>query len=196
MSVYYFNGAQILAPFTITSNEPIYDVDTVSLSKQRASQGAQRWEISFNTVTTSETEADMLVGMATGIATAKTMIMPQLPSVDLVNTATNDLGVFAQSTVGDTIVSVTNDGFISKGTFVKFSNHAKIYMTVVDQTVGSGNFSVYPSLRTGVPSGTRLYTGPSAIFNYYRDIDNSRGISFNDGVLSSTGIVSLVEALI
>ena len=41
---YYYKGAKILAPLTIKSNEPIYDTDTISLAKQRASQGAQRWE--------------------------------------------------------------------------------------------------------------------------------------------------------
>ena len=193
---YYFKGSKILAPLSITSNEPMYDVDTVSLSKQRASQGAQRWEVAFNTVTSGETEADLLVGIITGLATADTMIMPQLPSVDRVNTASISLGVFAQSTVGDTTVDVVNDGFISKGTFIKFSNHAKVYMTIVDQTAGSGPISFYPPLRAGVPSGQTMKTGSSVTFNYYRDVNNLRGLTFTDGLISSAGTINLVEALV
>jgi hypothetical protein len=196
MSVYYFNGAQILAPLSIISNEPIYDVDTVSLSKQRAYQGAQRWEISFNTVTTSETEADMLVGMITGITTAQNMIMPQLPSVDLANTATSTLAINANQAAGQSSVTIVSDGIISKGSFIKFSNHAKIYMVTADVVAGTAPVSIYPSLRSAVTTAHTFQTGGSATFNYYRDIDNSRGITFDDGILSTTGIVRLVEALI
>jgi hypothetical protein len=196
MSVYYFNGAQILAPLSIISNEPVYDVDTVSLSKQRASQGAQRWEISFNTVTTSETEADMLVGMITGIATAQTMIMPQLPSVDSANTIGSNRNITANAVVGVSSVTVDKNGVLSKGTFIKFSNHGKIYMVTATVGAGIGPVSIYPTLKTNVTTAHDMLTGAGALLGYYRDIDNSRGISFNDGVLSSTGIVSLVEALI
>ena len=49
---YYYEGYEILAPLTIASNEPMFDSDTVSLRKQRASQSAQRWELSFGILTT------------------------------------------------------------------------------------------------------------------------------------------------
>ena len=57
MSVYYYNGAQILAPFTITSNEPMFDMTTISLKTQRASQGAQRWELSFDIIAENSNQA-------------------------------------------------------------------------------------------------------------------------------------------
>jgi hypothetical protein len=196
MSVYYFNGAQILAPLSIISNEPVYDVDTVSLSKQRASQGAQRWEISFNTVTTSETEADMLIGMITGIATAQTMIMPQLPSVDVANTVGSGRAITTNISAGGSSVTVNLNGVLSKGSFIKFSNHSKIYMVTATVNSGITPVLIYPSLRSSVTTSHTMLTGTGVLLNYYRDIDNSRGISFDDGILSSTGIVSLVEALI
>jgi hypothetical protein len=196
MSVYYFNGAQILAPLSIISNEPVYDVDTVSLSKQRASQGAQRWEISFNTVTTPETEADMLIGMITGIATAQTMIMPQLPSVDVANTVGSGRAITTNISAGGSSVTVNLNGVLSKGSFIKFSNHSKIYMVTANVNSGINPVLIYPSLRSSVTTAHTVLTGTGVLLNYYRDIDSSRGITFNDGVLSSTGIVSLVEALI
>jgi hypothetical protein len=129
---YYFKGAQILAPFTILSNEPVFEVDTVSLSIQRASQGAQRWEISFTTVTTEETQADMLVGTVTNLTTADTMVMPQLPSVVKNNTATANLAISVAQIAGTSSVTVVSDGVIQKGSFIKFSNHDKLYMVTAD----------------------------------------------------------------
>jgi len=141
--MYYFKGAKILAPLSITSNEPVFDVDTISLSKQRASQGAQRWELSFKTVSSGATEADIFVGMVTGISSAETMIMPQLPSVVAV--------------------------------------------------------PIYPQLRTAVTTShtflTSNSTSSAVTLSYYRDVSNLRGLTFTDGILSSTGSINLVEAV-
>ena len=130
---YYYNGAKILAPLSIASNEPVFDVDTVSLSKQRASQGAQRWEVAFNTVTSGETEADLLVGIITNLAVADTMIMPQLPSVDRTNTIGASRPI-STTAAGSSTVFMNNNGLLSKGSFIKFSNHSKVYMVTADHT--------------------------------------------------------------
>lgn len=196
---YYFKGAKILAPLSITSNEPVFDVDTVSLSKQRASQGAQRWELTFTTVISGATEADMLVGMITGIATYDTMVMPQLPSVVSANTSSVVLAIDAGASAGVSSVTVVSDGVISKGSFVKFSNHDKIYMVTDDVAAGTVAVPIYPKLRTAVTtSHTFLTSNPTAssvTLSYYRDVSNLRGLTFTDGVLSSTGAINLVEAI-
>ena len=193
---YYYNGAKILAPLSIASNEPVFDVDTVSLSKQRASQGAQRWELAFNTATTGSTEADMLVGVVTGITAAGTMPMPQMPSVDAANTASVSLAINANVAAGQSSVTVVSDGVISKGSFIKFSNHAKIYMVTAGVAAGTVSVSIYPSLRSAVTTAHTFKTGASATFTYYRDVSNLRGLKFTDGILSSTGVVNLVEGLV
>lgn len=193
---YYFNGAKILVPLSIVSNEPTYDVDTVSLSKQRASQGSQRWELAFNTATSGATEADMLVGMITGISTAATMPMPQMPSVDAANTAGVSLAISANVAAGQSAVTIVSDGVISKGSFIKFSNHAKIYMVTADVAAGTASVSIYPSLRSSVTTAHKFKTGASATLTYYRDVSNLRGLKFTDGLLSSTGVVNLVEGLV
>ena len=76
---YYYEGYEILAPLTIASNEPMFDADTVSLRKQRASQNAQRWELSFGILTADP--ADALLSIV-GFDIAKTMTMPQLNDVN------------------------------------------------------------------------------------------------------------------
>ena len=194
---YYFKGSKILAPLSITSNEPIYDVDTISLSKQRASQGAQRWEVAFNTVTSGDTEADLLVGIITNLAVADTMIMPQLPSADRTNTAGVSLAISVAAAAGTSSVTIVNDGVISKGSFIKFSNHAKIYMVTADipSAITSVSVPIYPSLRSAVTTAHTFKTGASATFTYYRDVSNLRGLTFTDGLLSSAGTINLVEAI-
>jgi len=197
--IYYFKGAQILAPLSITSNEPVYDVDTVNLSKQRATQGAQRWELSFNTLTTKDTEVDMLVGMVTGITTADTIVMPQLPSVSKANTSSTSLPISAGAAGGVSSVNITSDGVISKGSFIKFSNHDKIYMVTDGVAAGTVAVPIYPKLRTAVTTSDTFLTSnsiaSSVTLKYYRDISNLRGLTFTDGILSSSGTVELVEAI-
>ena len=193
---YYFKGAKVLAPFSITSNDPVFDVDTVSLSKQRVSQGAQRWELSFSTVTSGTTEADMLVGVIDGITSAETMVMPQLPSVARLNTASASLVISAGAAAGASAVTVVSDGIISKGSFIKFSNHTKIYMVTADVAAGTVPVSIYPSLRSAVTVSDVVNTGASVSLSFYRDVSNLRGLTFTDGILSSTGTVNLVEALV
>jgi hypothetical protein len=208
---YYFKGAQILAPYTIVSNQPIYETESVSLAKQRASQGVQRWEISFDTLATADNEADLLLGVIENLATADTMVMPQLPSVEKGTDASTNLTLTLGAAVGDTSARVNSDGFVKKGAFFKFSNHTKLYMLtseievtenvdpltgVITRTDLEQSFTFYPPLKTTVTTAHTMDTGADAQLSYYRDIDNQAGITFQDGILSSTGAVSLIEAIV
>jgi hypothetical protein len=201
MSVYYFNGAQILAPLTITSNEPLYEVDTVSLRKQRASQGVQRWELAFNTVGTAETQVDIFLGAVVDNQEVQSMVMPQLPQVDAKTTLSQPtLNMFGTTVAGATttlLVGTSAYGFIPKGTFFKFSNHDKIYVTTNDVQMGSTNkfMNFYPALRVQNTNSNTVRFGSGAILTYYRDINNQTGITFSDGVLSNAGTISVIEAL-
>jgi hypothetical protein len=124
---YYYEGYEILAPLTIASNEPMFDADTVSLRKQRASQSAQRWELSFSILTT--TPADALLSIV-DFDIAKTMTMPQLNDI-------NDR------------LSVVN---YPKGAFVTGSNN-KIYMVKSDaSSVVASN--LYPTPPSGLTYST------------------------------------------
>ena len=192
---YYYKGAKILAPLTIRSNEPIYEVDTVSLSKQRASQGAQRWEVSFKTVTSADTEADMLVGTITNLTASTTITMPQIPSVVAGNTAGISLVISSVASAGASTVTIVNDGIIKKGSFIKFSNHDKIYMVTEDVSSGTVNVPIYPSLRSAVAITDTFQTGSYAVLSYYRNIDNLTGLTFSDGLISNAGSISLTEAI-
>jgi hypothetical protein len=200
MTVYYFEGSPIVAPLTIESNEPIFSADTVSLTQQRASQGAQRWELSFQ-IQTKDIEEDYFVSMVTGIASAKTMTMPQLLSVDKKVTATNP-GVPSTAASGSNSVLIDFDQaekLIPKGSFIKFSNHSKIYMiteNIITQTTPVV-VPIYPNLKVGVTASQLVYHPGSAVkptLQYYRDLETLQGIIYEDGVLVNPGTIKLLEA--
>jgi len=198
---YYFEGAEILAPLSIISNEPIYEVDTVSLSKQRASQDVQRWEMSFNTVGTPETQQQMMISAITGMSSTDTMVMPQLPEVDRLFTVTaTTTPVMAATAVGVTQVVVSGvgkTGLLPKGSFISFSNSDKVYMTITDTNFSSGNptMSFFPKLQMALTTSHSLEMSSSVQLVYYRDISNLSGITFSDGVLSNAGTITVIEAL-
>jgi len=202
MSVYYYNGAKILAPFTVISNEPMYDADSVSLRKQRASQDVQRWEIEFKTILETDDQATALVNSVVDRDTSTTMVMPQLPGPDSTfNVNVETVSINSTGNVGDSTVELNETGIsgtLPKGYFVKFSNHDKLYLVTADfafSGAGTGNLSIYPSLRSEVTNLDSVKLGSLAVFSYYRDISNLNGITFTDGVLSEQGSVRLVEAL-
>jgi hypothetical protein len=156
---YYFEGYEIVAPLSIASNEPMFDADTISLKKQRSSQGAQRWELSFNIVTT--TPADALLSIV-DFDTVQTMTMPQL----------ND--------VNDRLSTVN----YPKGAFVTGSNN-KVYMIKSDaSSVVDSN--LYPTPPSGLTYSTvanatiRYYRDVSDL----RGITFSDGILADPGAIN------------
>lgn len=202
MTVYYFEGSPIVAPLTIESNEPVFAVDSINLKQQRASQGAQRWELSFQ-IQTKEIEDDYFIAMVTSASTAKTMVMPQLLSTDKkVNLSTSNGAVTSAAAIAATSVTInfSYDGLLPKGSFIKFANHSKIY-TVTSNVVTSllgVSVPIYPSLRAAVPSTTAVNHPKSStkpMFQYYRDLETLQGITYEDGIIVNPGTIKLIEAL-
>jgi len=202
MTVYLFEGSPIVAPLTIESNEPIFVGNTTNLKQQRASQGAQRWELSFQ-IQTKGNEEDYFVGVVTGVSTAKTMIMPQLNSVMSKITVTLPGAVAVTTVPGATEVPVNfgQAGLLPKGSFIKFSNHYKIYLVTenVQTTTSSVSVPIYPPLRgTVFGTGTTVIHGNSfdkPKIQYLRDLETLQGIIYEDGVLINPGTIKLIEAL-
>jgi hypothetical protein len=201
MTVYYFEGSPIVAPLTIESNEPVFVADTVNLRQQRASQGAQRWELSFQ-IQTKDIEEDYFVGIVTGINTAKTMVMPQLFSVDKKVTVTNNGSANSASAGASAVLinfSIANR-LLPKGSFIKFADHSKIYMVTSNVTTQTTpvSVSIYPELRQNISISTTVYHPGSSIkptLQYYRDLETLQGITYEDGVLVNPGTIKLIEAL-
>src|SRR6056297_107769 len=171
MSTYYYKGAVIAAPFTIESNEPYFESDTLSLKHQRTAQGAQRWELSFSVITRDY--VTMFIDTVDETNLAETMIMPQLPPVEDLLTASGTLPVNGTPVVGQKAINVlvdTASGLIPKGYFIKFSDHDKLYLVTSDCVLnGTGvqTLNIYPGLQFATTGN--VLTGSSALFSYYRD---------------------------
>ena len=108
-----------------------------------------------------------------------------------------DLLNWGQAGLDGTVVTVQDDvgsGVIPAGSFIKFSNHSKVYLT--ESTVnGSGSTRIHPGLVQPVPSSTRIQHGSNCLLTYSRDVNDIKGITFSDGILSNAGTVNLVEEI-
>jgi hypothetical protein len=201
---YTFQGQEIVAPFRLSSNEPVFSADTVNLRVRRVKQGAQRWEMEFKVVMQdpSSTFADML----TTFHDAVTLEMPQLNVRGEVISSGTSTGAITTSSgaepAGDDTIAISGlvtGTTINKGRFIKFSSHDKIYM-VTETVTGDGSdfLKIYPSLRQTILSGDQvLYRDnvDAITFTAYRDVDNIQGITYADGILSDLGTINLIEAL-
>lgn len=203
MKLYYFQGSPIAAPFSIESNQPFFDHETVNLKIDRLARDAQRWELSFNLMDRGAFEADYLIHKATTFGVAQTMIMPQLnhvmnrindtfPAIGLSRSVTDAAG---SSTITVTAVAGNNTLVLPKGSFIKLSNHNKIYMVTQDKLASGTSISIYPKLTTALLTTTTVQTGNSVLFRYFHDLSNLNGSTYEDGLLTNVGTIRLLEAL-
>jgi hypothetical protein len=202
MAKYQFEGADIVTPFTIYSNQPSYDVETVSLKIQRASQGYQRWELSFTTVLADDKQVDSFLHQLENFDSNNTMVMPQFEKPLSEFTCDSDTpGIAIAGSTGDTSIWISGasaDGIIPKGMFFKFSNHDKVYVTTNSIDL-AGNLAreleFYPALRSAVSTGATLELDDQCVLTYKQDINNMTGMTFSDGIIANSGTIVLIEAL-
>jgi hypothetical protein len=129
------------------------------------------------------------------------MVMPQLLSVDKKVTVTNS-GVPSTTASGSSsvLINFSQAGkLLPKGSFIKFSNHSKIYMVTENITTQTTVVAVpiYPSLKVGVTNNQLVYHSGSSVkptLQYYRDLETLQGIIYEDGVLVNPGTIKLIEA--
>jgi len=203
--VYYFQSQAIVTPFRLSSNEPVFSADTITLKVRRVKQGAQRWEMEFRVVITDP--ADTFTDMVTNFHNTVTLEMPQLNSRGeniASGTCSTAVDVNLAHTTGEadiTIQGMVQGTTINKGRFIKFANHDKIYLVTALTTgdaSGQSHLYIYPSLRVAVPDETQIMyrdITDDITFTAYRDITNAHGITYTDGVLSDLGTINLIEAL-
>jgi hypothetical protein len=202
MPTYYYKGSPIAAPLTITSNEPMFDGDTISLRKLRATQGAQRWEMSFTTVPQGEDIGRHFVEAVHDYHKPDSMVMPQFKEVLRRDTLKGPMFTLSQAEKGDKTFKINNDnrnsGTYPQGSFFKFYNHDKVYLNVNDIDLnGDTNRTaeIYPPLVRTVPPNTLVKVWDDCNFVFFKNIDNQRGISFSDGILTNVGTINLEEAI-
>jgi len=195
--------AEFVAPINVTSNKPVFVSDTLSLKRTTYARSAQRWEISTNLFPLVNDANNLFVNMVTkgktetlqiimpqnyGVTKKRTSVSASVTATALAN-ATSTTGIS-----GTSDVTVTNNvGLIPKGSFIKFSNHNKIYMTVADLN-NAGTLTIYPKLQLAL-SATTFTFKDDVIMNCVYDTDTVSGMSYKDGILMDAGTVKLVEKL-
>jgi len=193
--------AQFVVPLAVRSNHPVFASDTLSLSRRISRRTAQRWEIETRLEPLSHTAQELFVHMVTkGYSNTFTIIMPQNYGADQARTSSSTpttTGTAALNTSFVTLTTSSNTGLIPKGTFIKFSNHTKIYLTTTDvlnSTIGT-TMSFYPPLRTAVPAGTSFTFKHDVQMTCLYDLDTLSGMSFTNGILQDMGQVRILEAV-
>jgi hypothetical protein len=183
--------AKFVTPMTVRSNHPVFASDTLSLSRQISRRAAQRWEIETQLEPLSQTANELFVDIVTkGYSEAVTIITPQNYGVISKRTRTDP--ATATGTLGAGSVTISGgSGLIPKGTFVKFANHTKVYMTTTERD-GPGTVSIYPNLISGVSAQT-MTCGDDVIMTCLYDLDTISGMVYTDGILMDMGTVKLVE---
>ena len=185
--------ASFVTPMTVKSNRPFYGSDSLSLKRRVSMMSAQRWEIETKLMPINNNQL-FVHSVVNNYAKDVNIIMPQVYGNSLVQgRATGMCSTTAARVVGDDTVPITVTGKIPSGTFIKFGNHNKIYMTVTD-IENNGSIQIYPTLRANVPSGTTVsHTMTIGTFRY--DYDSVTGMSFSDGIVMDQGTVTFVESL-
>jgi hypothetical protein len=190
--------AQFVAPLSVVSNVPVFVSDTLSLKRFVSKRPAQRWEIESGVEPFSNNAQNLMVNLITkGSSEAVNVIMPQNYGSAFNRVATGIGTVRGTAAAGSTQITLTVSGFsrinIPKGTFIKFQNQSKIYMTVNDMT-GSGTLNIFPELRTAITSVDMAWQD-DVLGTFYYDTDVVKGMQYIDGILMSIENVKLVEKL-
>lgn len=197
--------AEFVTPLTIRSNQPVTVSDTLSLKRNTFRRATQRWEVEARLFPLSTSAQDLMVNFITkGFSETLQIYMPQNYGAKQAKTATGTVTIFntvaASSSQLLISANATNNAKkIPKGTFIKFSNHAKIYMITTDVilsgTLNTVALNIYPALRSAVPAGTTIKYQDDVIMNCKYDTDNVIGMVYEDGILMDNGTVKLVEAI-
>ena len=191
----YENGAitaRFVTPLTIRSNHPISFSDTLSLKRFINKRSAQRWEIETNVEPLSYSANDLMVNLVSkGYSESVIITTPQNIGVRKKRTIAPCV---ATGTVNSSQITISSHtGYMPKGTFIKFANHSKVYMTTTDLN-GNGSVSIYPTLRTALTS-TSVSNDDQVFMTCLYDTDTTRGMVFSDGILMDNGSIKLVEKL-
>ena len=186
--------AQFVTPMTMRSNQPVFVSDTLSLKRQVAKQGAQRWELSTMLMPLSHTAEDLFVLLTVGGHSGViNIVTPQNYGV-IQRRTSNSAGVVATGSRHATSVEINNNsGLIPRGTFIRFTGHSKVYMTRSD-IIGSGTLNIFPGLIADVGSENMKHRD-DVIMPCILETSTVIGMAYTDGILMDNGTILLLESL-
>lgn len=190
-----YEGGKVIgtfaAPLTIKSNQPEFGSDSMSLRRSVQKRSGQRWEISA-AIQPESSDANELAAylIQKGHTSKINILMPQNVGARMKKqTGTPTL---ASGNANATSVSCSSSAVIPRGTFIKFGNHSKIYMTTATKTSGGNTLDIYPPLRVSV-SNTPFTWQDDVIMTAYIEMDTTIGMVYSDGILMDMGTMKFVE---
>jgi hypothetical protein len=195
----YENGrviARFTAPLTLRSNQAIFSSDTLSLKRYTVKRSPQRWELEAGLEPLTSEAAPLMTHIITsGYDIPVTIVTPQ--NYGVIKRRVNTGTPLASASVGASVVSIAGtNGLVPAGTFIRFSNHSKVYMTTEDYNnpLSSGLMKIYPSLVQSV-NNVDMFCNDDVIMTCFYDTDMVRGMVYRDGIMMDVGTAKLVEKL-
>jgi hypothetical protein len=186
---YYFYGRPIVAPVTFSSMKKFYDNRRLDLKRSVATTPHVRFTWSFRVVPGDCTE--MFSIMMSGEFEEFDFTVPQMLSPERNHSALIG-SIIDHVPAGSTTIPVSA-GLILPSTFIRFSNHQKIYMVKTRKDPLGSTMSIFPELQVSLSSANTFNYGNNVVARVMYAPDTVRGITFSDGVLSDPGTISLEE---
>jgi hypothetical protein len=185
--------ATFAAPLTVRNNRPVFASDSLSLKRNVNVRPAQRWEIQANLVPLSTNANELFVKITTSDHYQTIDVRMPQNTGSVHNRVKDPNTCYASGSFNGTSVSVLTSGTIPSGTFIRFGNHSKIYLTKT-QRVGAGTMTIYPPLIQSVVNQV-LYWQDDVVMPCLVDLDTTLGMVYTDGILMDLGTIKLVEKL-
>lgn len=184
--------ATFVSPTTVLSNSPSFVTDSMSLKRSVSKRPAQRWEIVTQLKPQYTDANDIFVMLVTkGLTETITVSIPQNPGARK-NRAGNE-AVVGSGSINSSTVRLVSENVIPKGTFIKFANHDKVYLTTSARDV-SGFCTIFPALISAVVNQVVTWKDDVKMKVYFDDTTIT-GMVFDNGVLINNGEIKMVEAL-
>ncbi len=199
-------AAVFASPLSITSNQPAFVSDTLTLRRRVSSQDVQRWEIETNLAPTSGNGGFLVHNIRAGYVEKMYVRMPQIPGLKSLEAKLEaddrNAHTYVVPKVLNTVVAGSNNitvtglkGYeLAAGEFIKFAGDSKVY-AVIDPGVMGSNVLIHPNLRATVYAQTEISYGSHCTLTARYDSTVALGIKFIDGILADHGTVKFVEAL-
>jgi len=184
--------AKFVAPLRVTSNQPAFVSDSLSLKRSVKARSGQRWEVAAPVAPLS-TSANKLFAMFVEKGNRKVFDITMPQNYGAVFNRKDLNAVVGNASAGATTVLFSTYSFIPAGTFIKFANHDKVYMTLEDRN-RSGLVKITPPLRTQCVA-TLVSWREDVIMKAYLESDVISGMSYTDGILMDNGELTFIEAL-
>lgn len=180
------------APMSVRSNQPVFVGESMTLKRVVQTRGVQRWEIDTR-LNPESSNSNLLIAEMLRASYNKALKVRFPQSIGSIDRRIFGGPVSPLGTAGSTTVNLSTSSTIPAGTFIKFSNHDKVYITLSERDSGSPVVDIFPALRKNVNTTDTVFWQDDIVIDMLLDTENILGMSFIDGILMDLGSIKLLE---